>query len=143
MPQYLKLLLSHFVVLQYKFHTIHTNARWPEFLWFHEFMWDLYKMFWDDNIDWIKERALILWMDTPCSLAELLSLCKIPELKEVPSIPECWKIVYDDLVFIEQVLQKWIDISWEENDLVTQNTLIDRADAVWKNRRKLSFTFWL
>jgi len=137
MQKYLPILLAHFVVLQYKFHSIHTSSAGMCFLPFHEFMNEVYQFFWDDNIDRIKERALILGFDTPSSITTLLQMCKMEELESVPEIEEAKWIVLQDLQMMEKILQTGIEMSGQENDLVTQNTLIDYNDTVGKMRWKI------
>jgi DNA-binding ferritin-like protein len=138
MERFLPILLAHAVALQYKFHSIHTSARGEDFLTFHPLMNKIYKLFWDDQIDRIKERALILWFDTPSSLSKLLAMCWMEELETVPCIEKCYSIVIQDLMAMEQILNKWIELS--QTDLVTQNHLIDFNDAVGKFRWKLQMT---
>ena len=134
MDNFLAILLAHFVVLQNKFHTIHTNAKGPEFLYFHPFMWEIYSFFWDGNIDKIRERALQLWLDIPNTLSEYITMSRVKDITMVPSISQCIPIVLKDLSFIDKML--WLGVEKYANDIVTQNILADLQDAVgifkWK-----------
>lgn len=144
MQNYLPLLLSYYLALQYKLHAIHTDAKWPWFLYIHPFLDEVYQFFGDDSIDWIKERCNILWLSTASNLETALWIQNsIKQLDKVPTIQEAIKIVYADLVYMEGILQTWIDVSGKVNDLVTQNKLIDYLDILWKLRRKLQFELWL
>lgn len=138
MEKLLPVLLAHYLSLQYKIHSIHTNAKGAWFIYLHPFFGEVYQVFWDDTIDWIKERALICGFNTPSNLSEAFSISGITQLDTIPAIRDCLVIVFEDLKFIEWVLQKMIKVSGDELDLVTQNKLIEFQDTIWVLRRKLS-----
>lgn len=139
--EYLSKLLANFVYLQYKFHSLHTDMNHsPIFMEMHLLMNDIYQFFWDDNIDWIKERVRILWGFTPMSIYELSQLTNIQELKSFPAMGELLKIVSSDLRTMEDYLGLGIDHSAKVNDLVTQNKLIDFQDTVWTYRWKIEMS---
>ena len=136
---YLSKLLSDFVYLQYKFHTLHTDmAKSPIFMEIHLLVNDIYQFFGDDNIDWIKERCRVLWWFTPTSIFELSKLTWVKELAWlVPAMPEILKIIANDLRLIENTLATWMSETGKMNDLVTQNKLIDFATDIWVFRWKI------
>lgn len=134
---YLNKLLANFVYLQYKLHSIHTDMTGPSFMPIHWLFNDVYQFFGDDHIDWIKERVRVLGGFTPASILELSKLTDIKELKVVPPMIQLMQMAIQDLRYMEWFLQEGIDHFWEVNDLVTQDTLINFADAVWVFRRKI------
>ena len=119
---------------------MHTNSRWPEFLYFHPFMSDVYQLFWDDVIDAIRERALQLWLDLPNTMAEYIATAKIKELPIVPSISACMPLVLNDLRFICSMLELGVIESGKENDVVTQNMLSDFQRDIGIAKRKLEMS---
>ena len=134
MDKFLPLLLSYFVILQNKFHNIHTNAKWPEFWYMHPIFWDIYAIFGDDAIDAIRERALQLHIDIPNTLDEYQASAKIKELTVVPSISNCISIVLNDLSFMEKMLA--VGIAESNEDIVTQNMLADFQKEIGTRRWK-------
>lgn len=138
---YLSKLLANFVYLQYKFHHIHTDmAHSPIFMPMHLLMNDIYQFFGDDNIDRIKERVRILWGNTPASIFELSQLTDIQELESVPQMMWLLEIVASDLRTIEDFLSAGINTTGDKWDLVTQNQMINFADAVWTFRWKIEMS---
>jgi len=129
MDKFLPLLIANFVVLQNKMHVIHTNAKWPEFLYFHPFMDTVYSFFGDGNIDALRERAMQLHIDLPNTLSEYLTMSKVKDITVVPSISACVSIVLNDLSFMCNMLQLGVIESWKANDVVTQNLLSDLQDT--------------
>jgi len=139
MEKLLPVLLSHFLNLDYKIHCLHTDCRGEGFISIHPFLNEVYSFFWNDAVDWIKERCNILWYKTPCNLKEAIAWSSIEQLDSVPEIRVWLEIVYNDLMFMEWVLKTMVKVSWEEMDLVTQNKLIDYLDVIWKLRRKAQY----
>lgn len=137
MVEYLSKLFSSFVVLEAKFHSIHTDVKWALYLSVHPFMWDLYNFFWDQK-DWLKERVVQLWDKSPCNLNKCLELSVIKELDKVEKIEQSLKTVLADLQVIDWLLKEWIKSS--QDDLVTQNKLIDFQETVWVYIMKVKAT---
>jgi DNA-binding ferritin-like protein len=141
MTEFLKKLLASMIVLQYKHHCIHTDARGALFLPFHDFMNSVYSFFGDANIDLIRERIRILGDYPGTSLSSALKDADIEELQgEVPALGECMTMVREDLNKIIAIVDAGIDISTEEKDLVTQNMLIDFNTELGKFEWKLRST---
>ena len=132
MNDFLPLLVAYFTVLQNKFHSIHTGSKWPEFWYLHWVFGEIYAIFGDDAIDDIRERAGQLKIEIPNSLSATLEKVKIKELEVIPSIPESAKIVYNDLVFMQKMLQFWVEECEKEKDIVTQNMLADFQAEIGK-----------
>lgn len=114
---------------------MHTDMTGPLFMPIHLLLDDVYQFFGDNNIDWIKERVRILSWFSPSSILELSQMTDIQEVKVVPPMTIILQMVAKDLRFIENLLSQWIKSM--TNDLVTQNKLIDFADAVGKFRWKV------
>jgi DNA-binding ferritin-like protein len=106
----------------------------------HLLMNDIYQFFGDDNIDRIKERVRILWGNTPASIFELSQLTDIQELESVPQMMWLLEIVASDLRTIEDFLSAGINTTGDKWDLVTQNQMINFADAVWTFRWKIEMS---
>lgn len=138
MKDFLPMLVAYFTVMQNKAHSIHTWAKWEwlEFWVMHPVFDWIYQIFGDGAIDSIRERAGQLKIEIPNNLSDMVAKCKVKELTAIPSIPESSKVLYNDLVFMDKMLQVWIEQCDKEMDIVTQNMLADfQADIgkfVWK-----------
>lgn len=85
------------------------------------------------------ERMRQLGFCPPLTLKEQLELAGIKEeSEEICDIVEQGVIVSKTLAFLDDELQDWIIKSWEAEDYVTQNILIDYKQAIgvyiWKNK---------
>ena len=142
MVEYLQKLLADFVYLQYKIHSIHTDIVGALFLDYHPFLDEVYKFFWDDTIDLVKERVRILWGETPNTLAELAKMKTVEELKDIPDIPTALEIVMEDLTVMCYTIQHWEEMADEMKDFVTMNMLTDFHATLWKLEWKNRSVLW-
>ena len=143
MEEYLCILLSSFVSLQYKIHSLHSDITGPIFGDVHKLLDEIYQFFGDENIDLIKERVRILWEETPNNLDELLKLSTIKNLDGIPTITEALKIVRTDLIAMCDMIQQWEEEANDAKDYVTMNILTDFHRDIGKLEWRVRSTLWV
>lgn len=134
--------LSDCKVLSQKIHVLHTAMEWDLFLCYHPFLGEIYD-FLEDQIDPLMEDMEQLWYNVPCSLDEMLEESDIVELQTIVKDPlKQMIIVDDDLKYMIDCLQKGIGLSWEKNDMVIQNNIIDIQKQLRLFQRKNRRMMW-